>query len=105
MTVPVTVQVCDFEPTLDLLAWDHGAETDLDVPSGRIVIAGCTDYWPDAARVDVERGRYRVRVSYGDLNTLSSDGLEGKDHYRVQFWQTLRPESSVRILKERSAKE
>ncbi len=58
-------------------------EASTDVPSGRIVIAGCTDYFPDARRIDVPPGRYRVRVHYSGMETVSEDRLEGRDHYRV----------------------
>jgi len=63
------------------------------------VIAGCTDYFPDAMRIPVPPAVYRVRVSYGGLDTLSDDGLEGDDHYRLQLW----PATSIAIsvLKQR----
>jgi hypothetical protein len=87
MDVPVTVEVHDEEPPQDLEMWDHVVECSIEVPSGRIVIAGCMDYFPDAARIDINAGLYRVRTSYGDLDALSEDGLDGDDHYRVQLWQ------------------
>jgi hypothetical protein len=100
MDVPVTVEIRDQEPGDDLPDWDHVVEANLDVASGRIVVAGCSDYFPDAMRIAVSPGSYRVRVSYGALDTLSEDGLSGDDHYRVQLW----PDSSAnfRILKRRS---
>jgi len=87
MNVPVTVEIHDAEPDSDVDSWDHVTECSLDVPTGRIVIAGCTDYFPDAARIGVTPGTYRARISYGSLDTLSNDGLDGRDHYRVQLWQ------------------
>jgi hypothetical protein len=62
-------------------------ECDLLVESGRIVVAGCTDYVPDAARIDVQPGNHRMRVSYAALGDVSDDGLSGSDHYRVQLWR------------------
>jgi hypothetical protein len=50
------------------------------------VIAGTTDYFPDAARLAVNPGTYAARVSYGALASVSADGLAGADHYRVQLW-------------------
>ena len=101
MDVPVTVEVLDSEPPLDLDPWDHVTECSLAVPTGRIVIAGCTDYFPDAARVDVQPATYRARISYGSLDTLSEDGLDGDDHYLVQLWQGT--ETDVLVLKQRPA--
>ncbi|MDW4736332.1 hypothetical protein NQ293_26040, partial [Escherichia coli] len=54
---------------------------------------------PDAARIDVAPGTYRVRVSYGGLDTLSEDGLEGDDRYRLQLWPA--PPIAVRVVKQR----
>ena len=99
MDVPVTVDILEHAPEDDFSEWDHVVEAGLDVASGRIVIAGCTDYFPDAKRVEVPPGTYRVRVSYGALDTLSEDGLSGDDRYRLQLWPAA--STAVRILKQR----
>ena len=99
MDVPVTVDVLEHAPEDDFPKWDHVVEAGLDVTSGRVVIAGCTDYLPDAKRIEVPPGTYRVRVSYGALETLSEDGLSGDDRYRVQLWPAAL--TAVRILKQR----
>ena len=100
MNVPVAVEVHDREPNDDSSEWDHVVEAELNVASGRIVVAGCTDYFPDAKRVEVSPGSYRARVSYGALDSLSEDGLSGEDRYRVQLW--LGPPMPLRVLKQRS---
>lgn len=86
MTVPVTVEVHPSAPPDDRDAWEHVAEDSLEVPSGRVVVAGCTDYFPDAARIDVAPGVYRLRASFAGLDTLRDNGLDGDDRYRVQLW-------------------
>ena len=101
MDVPVVVELHEREPDADSNNWDQVVECDLEIGSGRVVVAGCTDYFPDAARIDVEPGSYRVRVSYGALSALSVNGLEGDDHYRVQLWPG--DPAGVRVVKERSA--
>jgi hypothetical protein len=100
MNVPVVVELFNAEPAKDFELWDQVTECSLEVPTGRIVIAGCTDYFPDASRIDVPAGTYRVRVSYGALDSLSEDGLEGDDHYRVQLWQS--PAIEPRVVKQRT---
>jgi len=89
MFVPVRVQVSPNPPPIDLEPWDHVVECDIDVPTGQLVIAGCTDYLPDAARIKVEPGHYRARINYGGLDTLSEDGLEGADRYELVLWRAL----------------
>jgi hypothetical protein len=86
MTVPVDIEVLDAAPNDSFKDWDQVNECSINVKSGRVVIAGCTDYFPDAARIQVAPAMYRVRIYYGKLDTLSENGLEGEDHYRVVLW-------------------
>ena len=92
MRVTVNVEVFSREPSLESSEWDLVNECSISVQSGRLVIAGCTDYFPSAKRIEVPSGTYRVRVCYGNLNSVSADGLEGSDHYRLQLW----PGSAIR---------
>jgi len=100
MKVPVVVEIADQAPDDDVAQWDQVNECSIDVPSGRLVVVGCTDYFPDAARIDLPPGSYRARIYYGSLGVLNPNGLEGDDHYRVVLWNA--PPSSVRVLKERA---
>ena len=100
LEVPVTIEIHEGEPDADAAAWDHIVEASIAVASGRLVVAGCTDYLPDAKRIPLTPGSYRVRVCYGGLDTISEDGLEGNDHYRLQLWPA--PEIELRILKQRA---
>ena len=53
MTVPVTVQVLDQRSADDIGTlddWDQVNECSLNVATGCIVVAGTTDYFPDAAQ-------------------------------------------------------
>lgn len=103
MTVPVTVEVLPAPPRDTLDGWDHVAEASLDAPSGTLVVAGCTDYLPEAPRISVPAGSLRVRACYGGLDTLSEDGLDGDDNYRVVVWPA--PPGSVEVLKRRPGHE
>ncbi|MBL8168224.1 MAG: hypothetical protein JNJ50_08730 [Acidobacteria bacterium] len=87
MTVPVTVEILDSALDKDDLSiWDQVNECSIEVGSGRIVIAGCTDYFPEAARISVTPGMYRARIYYGNLESLRNYGSEGDDHYKVVLW-------------------
>ena len=87
MDVPVVLEIHDGEPGDDGVEWDQVNECSIDVPSGSIVVAGCTDYFPDAVRIEAPAGTYRARIFYGDLSSLSEDGLDGDDHYKVVLWK------------------
>jgi hypothetical protein len=101
MDVPVTVEVLPAEPQSNLAAWDHVVECSLIASSSKLVIAGCTDYFPDAERIPVEPGTYRVRVNYAGLRSLSENGLEGDDRYHLQLWPGTATEPVV--VKQRAA--
>jgi hypothetical protein len=86
MTVPVVIETAEVMPEHALADWDRVVECGLVMRSDRLVVAGCTEYFPDAVRIPLERGEYRVRVFSGGLASLSNDGLEGDDHYLVVIW-------------------
>ncbi|KER88531.1 hypothetical protein GW16_01105 [Xanthomonas arboricola pv. celebensis] len=100
MCVPVTLEFLDSAPSADFMEFDHVVEGSLAITKGPLVVAGCTDYFPDAARFDLAPGEYRVRLSSSGLCTLSEDGLDGQDHYRLQLWQASPTEPTV--LKQRA---
>jgi hypothetical protein len=97
MTVPVTLEIYDTQPDEELAKWDKVNECSLEIPSGCLVIAGCTDYFPEASRVHLKPQCYRVRVYYGGLNTVVDEFGEGADHYKVGLWPA--PYAEMRELK------
>lgn len=101
MEVPVTLEILAKEPTLRTADYDHIVECSLVVKSERLVIAGCTDYFPEAARIEIAPGTYRVRICYSNLGSLSEDGLDGNDKYDLQLWPA--PSSDVVVVKHRAA--
>jgi|SRR5438445_216302 len=86
MTVPVSVAVHESQPNINQEEWDHITTASLQIDSGRIVVAGCTDYYPDAARIEVKPRIYEAIVCYANLATLSPDGLDGGDSYSVHLF-------------------
>lgn len=84
MTVPLRVLLHRERPALNPAAFDHLAEAALDVPSGRLVIAGLMDLPPDGHAVPP--GRLGALIGFQGLGTLSPDGLEGEDRYEVHLW-------------------
>lgn len=99
MTVPVDLEVFESPPPVSLVSWDQVNECSTNVPSGRLVIMGCTELYDDALRVLILPGAYRVRLSYGKLDEVTDDGLDGNDHYRVQLWPA--PLEPLKVLKQR----
>lgn len=96
--VPVTVEILSSEPPADLEDWDHVTECSLTTLSGKLVVAGCTEYFPDSARIEIAPGTYRARISGGGFESVAKDWETGEDRYRVQLW----PGSEIepRVLKQ-----
>ena len=49
-------------------------------------VTGLADYLR-AARIDLPLGTYRARIFYGNLDSLSDNGLQGDDHYSIVMWK------------------
>ncbi len=100
MTVPVRVEWHRARADPDLAASQHIAEADFACPSGRLVLAGLTDYAPTAPRLAVRAGPLGVRACFAGLDTLDATGLDGDDRYLVQLWPADAPAGSgMRVLK------
>jgi hypothetical protein len=94
VNVSVTVVVLPQEPSDDSSAFDHVVEASLHVPSGRLIVMGCTDYGPEAPTFEVASGWNRVRVSQSNLTRAaqadidSDESPETTEKLRIQVWPT-----------------
>ncbi|MDR6317713.1 hypothetical protein [Actinoplanes couchii] len=90
--VTVSVEALDGPPTDDNIDFDHVVEASLHCSSGRLVIMGCTDYEPDAARFSVSKGWLRLRASRSNLDRAYQADLDSADDFatmerlRLQVW-------------------
>jgi hypothetical protein len=96
MDVSVILKIYDSEPQLkkELNRVFQINESDLSIISGKLVVIGCTEYFPEAKRIQLSNGIYRVRVCYFDLDKLSEDGLDGEDCYEIEIWKTDKAQKS-----------
>lgn len=85
-TVPVTIEFHDSSPNLELEKYSRVNEASLEVTSNKLILSGCTEYLPDAARIDVEPANYRVRILYGNAEIVTDED-EGDDFYFLQLWK------------------
>ncbi|HEX4226376.1 MAG TPA: hypothetical protein VHZ97_28700 [Pseudonocardiaceae bacterium] len=92
MDVPVTVEVSTEAPQDQLTAWDHVTEAGIRTETGTLRLAWGTSEPDDEPRIDVAPGSYRVLVYSSGFDTLSEDGLDGDDRYRLVLWPA-EPES------------
>lgn len=71
VTVDVTIDLLTDQPDDDSDDFDHVVEASLNLASGRLVVLGCTDYLPDAARFDMPAGWTRIRTSRRNLEAAA----------------------------------
>ena len=76
------------QPDALLASCDHAIRTWIDVPSGRLIVAGCADYLPDCPRVAVPAGRNAVFVQGRRLGTNG-------ETYEITLWPSIEASSSV----------
>ncbi|HIF6190234.1 TPA: hypothetical protein ACX3IO_005241 [Vibrio parahaemolyticus] len=86
MDVPVEIVVSDEKPDIAKKSWEHIVYCGITLASGLLVVRGPSDYLPDATRVKLKPGNYAAYVLYKGLTTLSEDGLEGDDYYKIILW-------------------
>jgi hypothetical protein len=85
-SVVASVAVREDAPEDDIAAWDHVVDAAIEVPSGEMVVAGCTEHRASAERIKVAPGVYNVRAYYGNLDVDDPNATEGDDFYNVALW-------------------
>ena len=102
--MPVLVDVVLHKQQPDLTALiasaDHAVVSNLVCCSGKLKVAGCTDYLPDAFTLSTSPGPYGVAFLSFDLSTI--EGLEGDDRYALHVWPVAAPPETA-VLKRWSA--
>ncbi len=84
--VPLVVELHATAPQENLSEWDHVVEASIETPSGCLVVSGGAGMFECRPAMHVAPGTYRVRVCFGAVYTISDDGMEGEDRYRVVLW-------------------
>lgn len=96
MSVPVEVELHSSEPEVDASEVDHIVECSLELPSGHLQVHECTG--GPVLDWRINPGSYQVLAIFSRLESLSDDGLEGDDRYRVLLWPGA--ERSLRVVQE-----
>ncbi|MFC3500118.1 hypothetical protein ACFOOK_03940 [Micromonospora krabiensis] len=92
VNVAVTLEVLEAAPEDDSAVFDHVVEASLQISSGRLVLMGCTDYEPEAARFEIAPGPVRVRAARSNLADAERRGIDSDDdpttmeQLRLQVW-------------------
>lgn len=99
--VPVEVRVCDREPEIDLDKFDHAVEASIALTSGTLVVMRCTGYLPDAPRLKLQPGNYRILYLASGIESIKNEWDPADDLYVVYLWPgELRGSNLVKHWKE-----
>jgi hypothetical protein len=85
--VPVEVRILLSDPPPTTDQWDHLVECTIDVQSGRLVVYGCCEDFETAHRINLQPGKYRARVCYGNQYSYTDDKF-CSDYYVVMLWRS-----------------
>jgi hypothetical protein len=84
--VPVEVEIYDSEPDVDLEEWDHASKGYVTIKSGCCAVFGCTDYLPDAAKIEIKPGAYAAISLAKGLDSITEEWEDADDAYKVILW-------------------
>lgn len=96
MTVAVEVELHTSEPHFDASEVDHVVACSLAVPTGHLQVHECTG--GPVLNWQIDPGHYQLLALFYRLGTVSADGLDGDDRYRVLLWPGA--ERSLRVVQE-----
>jgi hypothetical protein len=95
--VKVEISIYEMEPLVDLSVFDHAVEGSIEVTTGVLAVLACTGYLPDAPRLKLPQGHYRVLAMMQGVETIKNEWEAADDLYSVYMWSgTVRP---ARLLK------
>ncbi len=97
-TVPLRVVSHESAPELSgqVIRADHAVRAGLSTATRRLIVAGCTEYWPNAFSLEVRPGLYGA--AFFSFELASVRGLEGNDRYELHIWPvTEKPKSEVLV--------
>lgn len=78
--VSVSFSILEIAPIPNLEAWLHIVRCPIAAPSGRLALAGCTDYLPDCPRIEVPAGNCGVLICGRGF------GEGEREEYFLQLW-------------------
>ena len=95
--VIIEIEICESEPELNLEEWDHASKGYFTSKSGQCSVFGCTDYLPDAAKIEISPGKYAALSLAKGLDSITEEWEDADDLYKVILWQS--PNEEHKALK------
>ena len=80
------LEVVEEEPNVDFSQWDHASLGFVNFPTGRYAVMGCTDFLPDAKRIELTKGSYALLSLAKGLDSITEEWEPADDLYKVILW-------------------
>ncbi|MGB3495887.1 MAG: hypothetical protein WBA57_24370 [Elainellaceae cyanobacterium] len=90
--VQFEIEIHESEPVVKLDEWDHASKGYFKVKSGKCAVFGCTDYLPDAARVEMPNGDYSILSLAKGLESITTEWDDADDYYKIVLWPSPKKE-------------
>lgn len=84
--VDVQINIVEKMPVIEHNDFDHIAEASIDIPSGKLIVMGCTGYLPDAPRIEVNPGIYQALFLVSGVKSIAVESEPAEDIYVVYLW-------------------
>ncbi len=86
ITVPIAIHVSQTEPQINIQEFDHAVSASLSIPSGRLATMSCTDYLPNAVRIELPAGIYHLMYLVTGVDSITDETEPADDHYIIHIW-------------------
>lgn len=93
--IEAEISVLESEVTIDPSGYDHIVEASFAIPTGKLVVMGCTDYMPDAPRIDLRAGNYQVLYAVSGVDTIVTEWEPAQDKYALYLWPGMPREAKL----------
>jgi len=94
--VSVEVQIWSSHARVNAESWDHIVECGIEVPSGKLLIAGCFEILYEAAfSINLTAGSYGARICYGNQYECGDGDPTCTGHYLVMLWPSKNKPTTV----------
>ncbi|WP_444922795.1 hypothetical protein ACJJH9_11265 [Microbulbifer sp. DLAB2-AF] len=84
--IPLEVEIHDSQPEISFEEWDHASIGYFTVTSGQCAVFGCSDYLPDAEKIEVAPGKYSAISLAKGLDSITEEWEDADDLYKVILW-------------------
>jgi hypothetical protein len=82
----VELHALDGAPEVQLDDFDHVVEGSFTSPTGQIAVMGCTDFLPDAPRLEIQPGSHQFMYLVSGARTIQTEWEPADDLYSLYIW-------------------